>query len=417
MRSATSFIVVALVALAGAPAAAQIRVNPTGVNLNGQGPTTAFLTFGPLGGYVPLESLWCGSLLPAVPDVGLRCNPATLFGSLPARYDQSSLARQDSFTDIMSVPESVARRAYDAASAGDGAEFFYVRHFVRPGSPDQFVAVTCRLTAGGARVPLSLVDVRLAWNGDAPVLTIDAGSVLPRVWADLVYTGTGRLQGRWEVVLPGQELPTSHDLLTEATLAPNRRGTQRRYVEIERFNVFLAPTGRYRLPGPDPSKLPSGIDGQYVILLRIEVSDDKEADSDPGAIGVGGGVVHAGGVSGFPMPTLRYVVAGGAEVSHVSKGSMESTLPSDGATFAAGEPIDLSWSRATESLYYRVELESGGKLVHQALVSSDTYTYRLPPFVFDRLVGGALRWRIVAMDGSGRDGAASSWRGLSARQD
>ena len=56
--------------------------------------------------------------------------------------------------------------------------------------------------------------------------------------------------------------------------------------------------GRYTLAGPDPAKLPTGAEGQYLILLRVETSDDKEADSDLSAVGVGPGVVHAGGVAG-----------------------------------------------------------------------------------------------------------------------
>lgn len=407
---------VATLTLVVAPSSAQIRVNPTGVNVAGQGATTAFLTFGPLNGYVPAESLWCGDLLPADPDLGLRCDPATIYGSLPARYERSHLGPNGSFTDIMSVPGSVARRAYQAAKAGRSAQFFYVRRFVKPASPDVFVAVTCRLTAGGARVPLSLVDVQLAFGVETPVLQVAAGEQLPPVTADIVYTGSGRLQGRWELVLPGQELPTATDLLTEPTLPVEQRATQHRYAEIDRFNVFLPPTGRYRLAGPDPGKLPTGANGQYLILLRIETSDDKEADSDLTALGVGPGVVHAGGVAGFPMPVLRYVVGqGGSELSPASAVPIGGLRPVDGAIVHAGETVDLHWSAVPQTAYYRVEIESDGKLIHQAFVTAGTLVYRLPPFVFDRLTAGRLRWRIVAVDGAGRDGLRSDWRRVNAQ--
>jgi hypothetical protein len=413
MRILAPGLVAVLTFAAAAPAGAQMRVNPTGVNVSGQGATTAFLTFGPLGGYLPLESLWCGELVPAAPDLGSRCDPATIYGSLPARYDRSQVGANDAFTDIMSVPESVARRAYQAAAAGRSAEFFYVRHFVRPGSPDQYVAVTCRLTGGGARVPLSLVDVQLAFAVETPVLQVAAGDTLPQLSAQLVYTGTGRLQGRWEVVLPGQELPDAQDLLSEAALPPDQRSTQRRYAEVGRFNVFLAPTGRYTLPGPDPGKLPTGLEGQYLILLRIEASDDKEADSDLTVLGVGPGVVHAGGVAGFPMPALRYVVgSGGSALSPVRDTAIDQVLPVDGAVVQAGEPVDLHWPAIPQTIYYRVEIESGGAVIHQAFVAPGTRLYRLPPFVFERVAAGALRWRIIAVDGAGRDGASSVWRSV-----
>ena len=42
----------------------------------------------------------------------------------PVRYDQSRLSAQSVFTDIMSIPPSVARRAYQAAEAGANSGFF-----------------------------------------------------------------------------------------------------------------------------------------------------------------------------------------------------------------------------------------------------------------------------------------------------
>ena len=293
-------LVCALVAAAVRPAAAQVRVNPTSINVNSQDATTALLTFGPLNGYAPREAMWCGALVPA--GLGSRCGPSTIYGLLPARYDQSRVGSNNAYTDVMSLPESVARRAYQTAAAGNSAEFFYVRHFTKTGAPDAFVAVTCRLSGGGAGVPLSLVDVDLAFDVETPVLQVVAGAKLPGISAQIVYTGSGRLQGRWEVVLPGQELPTAQDLLTEATLSPDQRGTQHRFAEIDRFNVFLDPTGRYTLPGPDPAKLPTGVGGQYLVLFRVEASDDKEADTDLAALGVGSGVVHAGGSPVFRCP-------------------------------------------------------------------------------------------------------------------
>ena len=166
--------------------------------------------------------------------------------------------------------------------------------------------VTCRLTAGGAGVPLSLVDVRLAFEVETPILSVRPGETLPRLSAAITYTGTGRLKGRWEVVLPGQDMPQPEDLLTEATLPVEQRGTQRRYTELERFNVFLPPVGRATLPGPEPARLPTGVDGQYFVLLRVEASDDKFGDSVLSNVGAGPGVAHSGAVAGFPMPMLRY---------------------------------------------------------------------------------------------------------------
>src|SRR5688572_28842830 len=89
--------------------AAQVTVSPTGVNLAGQGATTVFLTFGGVTrDLVPAEAFWCGELIDATPDLGQRCDPATIFGSLPIRFDFSNLSGTSGFTDIMSVPASAA---------------------------------------------------------------------------------------------------------------------------------------------------------------------------------------------------------------------------------------------------------------------------------------------------------------------
>ena len=402
-----------LAATIAGDAVAAVRVSPQGVNVNGQGATTVLLTYGGLDGYVASEALWCGEVVAATPDIGVKCDPLTVYGVLPTRYTWSRRSGNDAYTDIMSMPPSVARRAYQAAVSGRSAEFFYVRRFVKPASPDQYVLVTCRLTGGGARVPLSLVDVLLGFDVDTPILQIATGEPLPPFSARIQYTGTGRLIGRWEVVLPGQDAPSETDLLTEATLPLEERGTQRRYAQIDRFNVFLPPVGRYTLHGPDPAQLPTAVDGQYLVLLRVEASDDKEADSDLAAIGAGPGVVHAGAVSGFPMPVLRYVVgAGGSEDSPITASSLGGLTPQDGSVVPRAGPVDLGWLRLSGARYYRLDVESGDQRIHQAFVSPSSATYRLPPFVRDKAVGNQVRWQVVAIDEAGRVVARSVWSAL-----
>ena len=92
----------------------QVRVNPTGVSVSDMSATTVFLTYGGLRNQRPGEGVWCGELVPAAPAIGSKCDPATVYGRLPVRYDLSVLAT-GAFTDVMSVPSSVARAAYQAA--------------------------------------------------------------------------------------------------------------------------------------------------------------------------------------------------------------------------------------------------------------------------------------------------------------
>jgi hypothetical protein len=405
-----------LVFVAGQSASAQIKVNPTGVNVNANGATTAFLTFGGLGAFRPIEAQWCGELISAAPDAGLKCDPSTIFGRLPIRLDQSRLSGAGGFTDIMSIPASVTRRAYQAAEAGMKSSFFYVRRFRNAATgQEQYVAVTCRLAGGGARVPFSLVDVAVKFNIETPILFIKPGEEVPPLSARILYNGTGRLKGRWEIVYPSEEVPSERDLLTEATLPLDERGTQRRYTELGRFNVFLPPTGEYVLKGPDVDRIPSTTEGMYLVLLRIEASDDKEADSNLGSAGAGIGIVHAGAVAGFPMPPLRYVVgSGSSELSEtVASTQVRALTPLADAAIAAGAPLDFTWSEGgVRAAFFRIEVRSAsGDDVHAAIVPRGTGTYRAPSWLIEK-AGASSRWRVIALDLLGREVSRTEWRSL-----
>ncbi len=388
----------------------KINVNPSGVNVNTNGATTVFLSFGRLVNQVPVEAFWCGEVKQT--PLGTECEPNTLFGQLPIRYDLSRINPAGIFTDIMSIPPSVARRAYQAAQQGASSAFFYVRRFVSTvGEPDEYVAVTCRLAGGGARVPFSLLDVTIVADTETPVLFIKTGEKAPGLIAEIYYNGTGQLKGRWEVVFPGEEPPTARDLLTEASLPIEERGLQRRYTELERFNTFLPPTGKFILPGPDPRKIPTSVDGLYLLLLRIEASADKEGDSNLAVVG-GSGVVHSGAVAGFPIPPLRYYVGNSrSDIITEKEGRLALLLPAENAKLAAQAPIDFSWVEVKQGALYRLEAKnSQGQLVLSAFVQSGTTSYRAPNWLQDKLPDGELRWRIVALNFSGRVVQKSDWR-------
>lgn len=391
----------------------QIQRHPTGVNVNAQGATTVFVTFSGLSGYVPVEAIWCGALVSAAPSIGDRCDSGTIFGALPTQFAQTRPSGSDALTDIMSIPPSVARRAYQAAVAGEDSQFFYVRRFVDPSGlgPDQFVAVTCRLTGGGARTPFSLLDVRLAFATEDPVLSVVRGEEPVPVVADIAYNGTGSLVGRWEVVRPGDAPPTAFDLLTEGALPAELRGTQRRYLELERFNVFVAPTGQVRLEGPDMELLPTDVPGLYQILLRIEASDDKEGDSNLAAIGAGAGVTHTGAVAGFPMPALRYVVGEGGQVG-LAGTRLRQLYPAADSVFGDDSSPIFSWTHSATAFYYKLEVRAVGSdtLVLDALLTSATAAYQSPPWLATQADSEMLEWRVVALDASGESTQQTEWR-------
>jgi len=399
-----------------------IRVNPTGVNVNTSGATTVFLTFGPVRNFRPAEGTWCGELIPAAPDNGFRCDPATIFGSLPGRFDRSKSSGNLGFTDIMSIPPSVARRAYQAAQTGSISSFFYVRHFINlggggpdrgPGGPDEYVPVTCRLTGGGARAPFALTDVKVSFDTEAAenaIVFVAPGHKPPAIKARIAYNGTGRLRGRWEVALPGEQPPEDFDLLTEATLPVEQRARQRRYTQISRFNLFLPPTGKYTLDGPDVARLPATLEGPYLVLLRIEATDDKEADSDLSALGVGAGVVHNGAVAGFPIPVLRYFVGSG-QAGDAPR--LRLLSPVENTPVAAGQPIEFNWAQAPGAALYQLEIaDQSGQVMLSALLQPLTLNYRAPSWLREAALGVVLQWRVSALDQNGAKTVETPWRRL-----
>jgi hypothetical protein len=393
-----------------------VQVSPTSVNAYSQGATSVLLTFGGLVNKQPAEATWCGALIPAAPDLGFRCDPATIFGRLPQRYNQARLSGNNAYTDIMSITPQVARRAYLDAVNGNTSTFFYVRRFVSTvGGPDEFVPVTIRLSGNGARVPLSLTEVKLTWGVGKPVLFVKSGDKLPRVEAEISYTGTGRLKGRWELVKPGDLPPEPRDLLTEATLPIEERSTQKRYTELTRFNLYLPPTGKIVLAGPEVWRVDESLNGLYMVLLRVEASDDREADTDLSSVGAGSGVVHGGAVAGFSLPVLRYYVANGstpAQPTTITSANLLLIGPEDQATLGTDKPVDFTWSLVADAVIYRFEVEDLSTLVISAILPAGVTSYRAPSWFKDKVGNTVVRWKVTAFDKQSNQIGDTEWRAL-----
>jgi hypothetical protein len=366
----------------------QVAVTPNNVTAYSQGATSVYLTFSNVVNLNPAESVWCGAIIPATPNIGFQCDPATIFGTLPARYNQSKLVN-NRYTDIMSITPTVARRAYTDAVNGNNSQFFYVRRFSSTiGGLDQYVAVTIRLSGNGAGVPFSLTAVKLLWqDGTKVVPFIKPDEALPKITAEIRYTGTGRLKGRWEIVKPGEALPEGRDLLSEASLTPEERGIQKRYTLLNRFNVNLPPGGRYTLPGPENWRIDKTIEGMYLLLFRVEASDAVDSGAN-------------GAVAGFQMPVLRYYVgnSSNANINQVTNiaigGDVEDEKP----------PIILTWKAVENTKLYRLEIEDEeGKKVFSAVVLPKSRAYQLPSFIQHLTASKQLKWKVSAIGEGGKE--------------
>ncbi len=394
-----------------APATAVVRF-PTGVNVPTQGASSVFIAYGQLRpDQYSVEAEWCPTLVPADPAVGLRCAPGQSWGRLPARHDVSRRSGQRGFTDVMPIPASLARRAYQAARSKGLHQFYYVRRFSSTaGLPDEYVVVTCRLSGGSISTPFALTDVVLRYATASAVLLVPPGGTVPPIAADLHYTGSGVVRGRWEVVQPGDPPPTLEELLPEGSQPLEIRGRGRRWTEIARFNLFVPPGGRATLPGPDPSLLPTQREGVYLILLRLEASPDAAGDLDLNLVGEPGRALATGGLTGFAIPPLRYAVGeGSAPVYAAREPLIQPLFPVNSGNLSTAHPT-LTWWESSGFRLVRLEIQdAGGRTVLTAFLRRGAATYTVPPFVLAQGQDTTLRWRVLPLDDSGFDLEDTKW--------
>lgn len=406
------------------------RVSPSSVDVYSQGATSVLLTFSGVKDLQPMDATFCNELVPVFSgsdpigaSSGFKCKPGTNLGRLPQRYDQSTLSANNTFTDILSITPQIARRAYLNAVRGNGSRFFYVRRFVRRATLREVgVAVTIRLSGNGAGIPFSLTEVKLKWGAAArPILFVKTGEELPRIQAEITYTGTGRLKGRWEVVKPGDTPPAPRDLLTQATLPTEQRGTQRRYTEMSRFNVYLPPGGKVVMPGPEGSRIDRSLTGLYQILLRIEATEDTQgtvpAPGTAGESALDAAVrrVPGGGVAGFPLPVIKYFVSNGSVTAPpptITSANPLSLSPEDQATLDPNRPADFAWPLDDAATYRFEVVDLQGTPVISAILPAGVTSYRAPSWFKDRVGTRVVRWRVISYPQEGNEINKTEWRVL-----
>lgn len=405
------FALLALFVAYATPGAAIVR-SPTGVNVAAQGASTVFITYGQLrSDQYSVEAEWCPTLIPATPAVGLRCHPDESWGRLPTRHDLSRPSGRRGFTDIMSIPASLARRAFLATQTKGLRQFYYVRRFSSTaGLPDEYVVVTCRLTGGSISTPFALTDVVLGFATPTAVLVVPPGGTLPPLAAELHYTGSGVVRGRWDVVQPGDPPPTFEELLPEPSQPLELRRLGRRWTEVGRFHLFVPPGGRATLPGPDPQRLPTQRQGVYLVLLRLEASPDVAGDLDLGLVGEPGGALITGGITGFAVPPLRYAVGGGSAPVYPARGELIHLLfPVAQGQLPAAHPT-LTWWESPGFPLLRLEVQDrAGRTLLTAFLRRSAAAYTLPPFVLANAGEAPLRWRVVPLDESGVELDDTQW--------
>jgi hypothetical protein len=115
------------------------------------------------------------------------------------------------------------------------------------------------------------------------------------------------------------------------------------------------------------------------------------------------------------MPVLRYFVGGATDASAgTTPGTLRLLQPADDAALAG--PAEFTWSGGTAAALYRLELtDASGQPLLQALLQPGVGAYRAPSWLREKVPGGQLRWRVVALGPSGGSTAETPWRGLRLR--
>jgi hypothetical protein len=382
-------------------------VSPLQIGLS-SGRTARLLayTFANAGAVSPRAGYLCTQLVAGAPPSGATsfppCAPGAQSGALPlesAGLQVQHGGGQARALETVSFPESVFRLAVAQARSSGGAPLYFIREFDGP----SYAVV--QLVAVGASMadPLTLTDVRMGFEtGGArrPTLSIAPGQALPPVTAEILYSGSGTLRGRWEVVEPGRPVPTPDDLVPEASVPFASRGLQRRYTLVERFEHVLGPGGRFELRGPDPARLPVRQPGAYFLLLRIEAVPARQP-------GLPAGAEH--GAAGFALPVLMYQVGTGVDAASALADRRIRLL-----SVAGGGAPALAWAAPDPQVRaYRVELANAqGVIVGAKFLRGAQTSYRLGGMLARQVRDKAARWRVLAFDAALRPVGRSDWQDL-----
>jgi hypothetical protein len=154
-------------------------------------------------------------------------------------------------------------------------------------------------SAGGISDPLKIRQVKLVFGYGGvglPRRSFSADQPIAGFSATLYYSGAGTVSGRWEVVVPGDPLPTALHLLPDFDVPALTRSNLEKYKVVDTFIENFAPIGRHVIPGPDTKKLPRDRPGIYKVLLRVD-SISSITEQNPAQ-------------HGLVIPFLQYTIQG-----------------------------------------------------------------------------------------------------------
>ena len=406
-------------ALLGEAAEAQITRNPTGVNVNATGPTSVFLTFGNLGGKIPVEASWCGGSRQPPRRSGIGVSPRRSMGD----------SRSDTIVPCSAGPRSCLRRrllphrphrrptrsrcAPHLPPSGRRAERARLATRRALGRDDHSrLRGATRLPGRGARRGLAVLlraQVRgperrsrrvrhrrpaasptavraprsrcsTCASNSAPVTPRSPPRSAPRcprsvppssTMAPADSAGDGRSCGR------EKRCPTM------TTCSPRRRCPWSSARRSGGSPSSRGSTSSSRPAAHSPSMALRPLDCRatrrgctsYCCASRPRMTARATRTSEERAPALGSW--RSGGVAGFPMPPLRYYV-GETEGVGTASDAFALVSPSDGATIPP-TALTFRWTEHPHAAFTRIEIVDGrDELLSEAIVPRGTDVLHRP---------------------------------------
>jgi hypothetical protein len=106
-------------------------------------------------------------------------------------------------------------------------------------------------------------------------------------------------------------------------------------------------------------------------------------------------------------------LVGSGSSAAATAGTLALLLPTDNAVVAPDQLLQFSWSELARAAFYRLEVEDLlGKPMLAALLPSGVGAYRAPAWLKDKTGNKLLRWRVRALDQSGKPLTETPWHNL-----
>ena len=247
------------------------------------------------------------------------CNAGTILGTEYASRTTVPSGFVNGFDAAVTIPEVVLNRVQQRIRSNPTNALFFVVFQLIPAAGVNlgnganvpfFVQINFRFLGGSSGgKALTITEIKLvAQEPGRPEVrnTIidegnrETGEFCLEIW----YTGTGQVQGWWQLWTNNHPPITDIDLMTEASLPENQRRLQRDFLKIRRIREYFGPSGYIKLTLPY-SAIPEHIRGLALLLPRFLATRSRRSQLlDTNAL-VGNRSVDAGATFGGKLPTHR----------------------------------------------------------------------------------------------------------------